>query len=525
MTRRRILMIPSVLALGLLLTCTPKPEPAPRTARREPSREVRPEARPERPVVKRVPPRARPRPVVAWRAQPPKPGPAPGIVTPRVESRTLKNGLTVLLVRRSALPLVALRLVVRAGSYEDPRGKPGVAYMTADMLNEGVRGSDALRLANRAGQIGATLGTGASEDSSQLSIAVLSRHLRPALGLLADVALRPTFPQAELVRRKQAAINIVARVLMYPTYVGGIIFSRVLFGEKHPYGRLDMGRPAHIEAITRADLLAYYRLYYRPENAALVVVGDLSWRTLLPQVKRAFGRWKVKGKPKVFHYTAQTRTERLFVVDRPGSSQSVLRIGELGPARSHKDMVRLMVMNTILGGSFSSRINMSLREKHGFTYGAYSSFSFPRRPGSFGVRTSVKTAATAPAIREILRELRAMAGGKVTPEELDLAKSYLSVSVSGWFVTNGGVARAVSRLFVHQLPMDFWSKFPARVRAVGSGDVAAVAKRHLHPGKVKIIIVGDLSARVPVKKGSRETVTVGDQLRNLGLGAPKRVKP
>ncbi len=511
------------LALALALTtCTPKPTPRPRPPRPDTNSGASPRAAarpgPVRRAARRRPPR--PRPVVAWRARPPKPGPAPAIVTPKVESRKLKNGLTILLVRRPALPLTALRLVIRAGSYEDPVAKPGVAFMTADMLNEGVRGADALKLANRAGQIGATLTTHAGEDSSHLSVAVLSRHLRPALSLLADATLRPTFPQAELSRRQVANSNIVARVLMYPTYVGGIIFSRVLFGANHPYGRLDMGRPAQIKALTRADLLAYYRRYYRPKNAALVVVGDVSWRRLLPRVKRAFGRWKGTGTVQAHKHVATPMAGRLFVVNRPGSAQSVVRIGEVGPARSHKDMVRLLVMNTILGGSFSSRINMSLREKHGFTYGAYSSFSFSRRPGSFAVRTSVKTAATAPAVREILRELRAMAKGKVTAAELDLARSYLSVSVSGWFVTNGGVARAVSRLFVHQLPMDFYAKFPARVRAVTSADA-----RHLHPAKMKIVIIGDLAARVAVKKGRSETATVGEMLGNLGLGAPKLLKP
>jgi zinc protease len=524
---RVVPMVAVTLALGLVTTCTPKPVPEPRPPRPEARSGASPRANTRRAPGRRVvkPSVPRPRPVVAWRAQPPAPGPAPAIVTPTVESRKLKNGLTVLLVRRPALPLTALRLVIRAGSYEDPVEKPGVAFMTADMLNEGVRGADALKLANRAGQIGATLHTHAGEDSSHLSIAVLSRHLRPALSLLADATLRPTFPQAELARRQGANSNIVARVLMYPSYVASIVFSRVLFGDKHPYGRLDMGRPAQIKAITRANLLAFYRMHYRPENAALVVVGNVTWRTLLPRVKRAFGRWKVTGSRTIHKYTAAPRAGRLFVVNRPGSAQSVVRMGEVGPARSHKDRVRLLVMNTILGGSFSSRINMSLREKHGFTYGAYSSFSFSRRPGSFTVRTSVKTAATAPALRELLGELRAMAGGKVTARELDLAKSYLSVSVSGWFVTNGGVAGAVSRLFVHQLPMDFYAKFPARVRGVTRADVARVAKRHLHPDKMKIVIVGDLAQRVPVKKGSKETATVGQMLRNLGLGAPKLLKP
>lgn len=502
----------TLLAGALLVACTPKPTPEPRPVRPEPRPDVRSGSTPKmRP--KPRPPRPRPRPVVAWRASPPKPGPAPAIVTPKVESRKLKNGLTVLMVRRPSLPLVALRLVIRAGSYEDPASKPGVAYMTADMLNEGVRGSDAMKLANRAGQIGATLQTHAGADSTHLSVSVLRRHLRPALRLLADATLRPTFPQAELARRQAANSNVVARVLMYPTYVGSIVFSRVLFGHKHPYGRLDMGRPAQIKALTRADLQQYYRSHFRPDNAALVVVGDVTWKTLGPRIKRAFGRWKGQGKKAAKRaYKARSLGGRLFVVNRPRSPQSVLRIGEIGPARSHADMVRLLVMNTILGGSFSSRINMNLREKHGYTYGAYSAFAFSRRKGPFGVRTSVKTAATAPAIREILRELRSMASGGITAAELDLAKSYLAVSVSGWFVDNGGVARAAARLFVHRLPSDFWTRFPARVKAVTRADVAAVAKSHLHPAKMKIVVVGDLGA-------------VGESLKKLGLGAPKLLTP
>ncbi len=529
MSPRALKRIASGVALAvagaMLLTCTPKPKPEPRPPRPEPRPDVRSGSSPDVRAKPRPRPPARPRPVVAWRAQAPKPGPAPAIVTPKVESRKLRNGLTVLLVRRPALPLVAMRMVIRAGSFEDPGDKPGVAYMTADMLNEGVRGANAMKLANRAGQIGATLSTNAGEDSSYLSVAVLKRHLRPALRLLADATLRPTFPKAELARRQAANSNVVARVLMYPTYVGSIVFARTLYGEAHPYGRLDMGRPKQIKAIGRDDLVKYYRMYYRPDNAALVVVGDVTWKTLMPRVKRAFGRWKKSGKRKVYRYTAKPSSGRLFAVNRRRSPQSVLRIGEIGPARSHADMVKLLVMNTILGGSFSSRINMNLREKHGFTYGAYSSFSFNRRPSPFGVRTSVKTAATAPAIREILAELRAMAGGKVTAAELDLAKSYLSVSVSGWFVTNGGVAGAVSRLFLHQLPLDFWSKFPARVKAVSANDVAAVAKRHLHPDKMKIVVVGDLDARVPVKLGKPQMTTLGAQLKKLGLGKIKIVTP
>jgi zinc protease len=190
----------------------------------------------------------------------------------------------------------------------------------------------------------------------------------------------------------------------------------------------------------------------------------------------------------------------------------VLRIGEPGPARKSPDMVKLLVMNTVLGGSFSSRINMNLREKHGYTYGAYSYFTFNRRPSPFLVSTSVKTAVTGKAIREILRELRTMVKGGVTAAELELAKSYLSVSVSGWFVTNSGVARAVSRLFLHELPLNFWSKFPARVNGVTRADVAAVAKKHLHPGKVKVVVVGDIER-------------ISASLGKLGLGQARSLKP
>jgi len=210
--------------------------------------------------------------------------------------------------------------------------------------------------------------------------------------------------------------------------------------------------------------------------------------------------------------TAQQTAGRLFVVNRPRSTQSVIRVGEVGPSRRHPDMVRLLVMNTILGGSFSSRINMNLREKHGYTYGAYSHFSFNRRRSPFQASTSVKTTVTGAAVREVLRELRRMAGGKVSAAELRLAKQFLSVSVSGWFVTNEGVSRAVSRLFLHGLPLDFWTRFPTRVKAVTGADVADVAKRHLHPGKMKVVVVGDLSS-------------IGESLKGLGLGAPVLLKP
>ncbi|MFH2007271.1 MAG: insulinase family protein [bacterium] len=510
-TLRLAILLPVVWTLQ----CTPKPEPT-RPRRTTADQPARPRAaRPTAP--RRIAPRrvaARrpaPRPVVAWRAHPPLPGPAPAIVTPKVESRKLKNGLTVLLVKRPTLPLVAFRLVIRAGSHED-REKVGVASMTADMLNEGVKGSSALQLSERAGQLGTTLSTQADEDGTHLSIVVLKRHARAALQLLTGAALRPTFPKAELTRRQLATVNHVRRLLFHPNAVASLVFQRVLFGRGHPYGRLDTGRPKDIQALTRADLVGFHRSHYRPDNAALVVVGDVSWDRVLPWVRRAFGGWRASGKPAAVSVAPQQTAGRLFLVNRPQSAQSVIRVGEIGPSRRHPDMVRLLVMNTILGGSFSSRINMNLREKHGYTYGAYSYFSLNRRPSPFQVVTSVKTAVTGPALREILRELKSMAGGKVSAAELQLAKQYLSVSVSGWFITNEGVSRAVSRLFLNELPLDFWTRFPTRVRGVTGADVAAVARRHLHPAKVKVVVVGDVTA-------------LGDSLQGLGLGQPTLLKP
>ncbi len=507
-THRLIQILVPALVVGLAACPAPAPRPTapPPAARKAP------------PVARTAPPRrvarrpARPRPLVPWRAHPPKPGPTPPIVTPTVEAHQLKNGLRVLLVRRPALPLVSLRLVLRVGGYDDPAGKPGVASLTADLLNDGVRGLSALALSERAGRIGTQLSTWADEDGTYLTLNVLRRHLAAAVGLLSRATLFPTFPQAELVRRQNQTVNYVKRLLNYPGAVASLALRRVLYGRAHPYGRLDSGRPAQIRAITRADVQAFYRAHYRPDQAALVVVGDVTWKAVAPLLRRRFGRWRSRGQPAASPApVARSRSGRLYYIPFPGAPQTAIRIGEKGPARKDPDMVPLLVMNTILGGSFVSRINLNLRERHGWTYGAHSGFAFNRRPSPFSVRTAVKASATVPAVREILKEVRRMAGGKVSPAEMRLARQTLSVSVSGWFVTNRGVASAVGRLFLHGQPLDFYGQLPAKVRAVTAADVSRVAHKHLHPDRLRVVLVGDPSQFHGLSK--------------LGLGKAVRLQP
>jgi zinc protease len=429
-----------------------------------------------------------------------------------VRSFTLPNGLVVYLVERPALPLVAVRLVFRVGSYEDPSERPGLARITAELLTEGVKGQTAMQLAERVGRIGATLGSGADEDGSAVTLAALRPHLPEALQIVSAVARTPAFPDAEITRVKRQTLDLLARVHQEPDEMAALVLRGALLGPAHPYGRHEAGTPAALAAITREEIVRFHARHYTPRNAALVLVGQITEAEARRLVTPVFRSWTGEVVAAAPEQAARPAAGRLLLVDRAGAEQSQLVVGQVGPARGSPDMVPLLVMNTILGGSFGSRINLNLRERHGYTYGASSGFAFARRPGPFVVSTAVKTSVTAAALKEILAELALMARGTVTDAELTDARQFLSTAVSGWFVTNEAVAGAVSRLFLNELPVDFWTTFPGKVRAVTAADVAWVARTHLQPGVMKVVVVGDAKA-------------LGESLEPLGLGAPTKVQP
>jgi zinc protease len=286
----------------------------------------------------------------------------------------------------------------------------------------------------------------------------------------------------------------------------------VLYGDKHPYGFIELGTNESLKTLSRDDLVSFWKMGYVPQNSALIVAGDLTSAELRALAEKYFGAWKGEANKAVTPAVEQKAQQRVVVVDRGKSPQTALRIGEIGVPRANPDYVSIEVMNTALGGLFSSRINMNLREKNGYTYGAGSQFAFRRGPGPFVVGTGVRTDVTAPAVKEIFTELKRMRTEPLTGEELSLSKDSFERSLPGLFETTPQSAATIGQLFVYNLALDYYSTLPAKIQAVSTADVQRVATQYLTPEKMVVVAVGDKAHIEPgLKKlnlGPVETRTI-----------------
>ena len=320
----------------------------------------------------------------------PKGAAAKTVQLPTPQSATLSNGLTLLLNERRGLPLVAAAVVLRTGSDTNPLDKPGLANFTAAMLDEGTATRNALQIADQVAQLGGSLGTGSSMDATNISGRSLSKNFASLLDLMADVTLNPSFPAEELDRQRAQRLGQLAQIRDNPSQVASQVTAMTLYGEKHPYGYSEIGTEASVKAISRDDLSSFWRQNFVANNAALVVAGDISMADLQALAEKSFGKWQ-KGDPvRPTLTTPTTIPPRVVIVNKPGSPQTQLRVATIGAARSSPDFRPLQVMNIALGGLFSSRINMNLREAHGYTYGASSQFTFRRAAGPFQVGSGVR---------------------------------------------------------------------------------------------------------------------------------------
>lgn len=436
---------------------------------------------------------------------PPRPGPVRSLELPDPDRTTLANGLEVIFVRHGTLPVVHATLVTRGGSSDDPAELEGLAGFTADMLDEGAGGMSALELSAAVSQLGATLRTGADWDAARIDLHVLRSRLAEALSLMADVAARPDFPAADLERLRQEELTDLTRARDEARIIAGNAFSALVFGSDHPYGRVPSTEA--VRRIDRETLERFHRTYYRPGAASLLLVGDVDAAELLPAVERAFGSWAPGDPPADAVAPASPRPARttLYLIDKPGAAQSEVRIGHPGVARDHSDYFPLLVLNTILGGSFTSRLNTNLRETHGFSYGAGSSFSMRRGAGPFIAGAAVTTAKTDSAVAEFFHELRRIRTESVSPAELDRARSYLALGLPRRFETTSGVASQIAELETYGIPFDFYNQYVRRVMAVTAEDVQRVAREHVRPEEAVVVVVGDLA-------------TIEQGLRALDLG-------
>jgi zinc protease len=444
----------------------------------------------------------------AWRRTPPKPGPAPRFTLPQGESFQLPNGLTVIVHPNPALPLVAAELVVKSGSDANPYDQPGLAGFTADMLDEGTATRSAPRIADEIAQLGAFLGSAASPDASTVSLLALRSTFPQALDVLADVVLHPAFPTAEVERQRASRLGELTQQRDDPALIAAVAAAGALYGPGHPYGYGQLGTEQAIRATTREDIVRFWRRHYLPGNAALVVSGDITPDEVRTLAAARFGGWeRADAAVTSVGDPAGTRA-RLVVVDKPGAPQTALRVTTIAAARKTPDYPAMQVMNAALGGLFSSRINLNLREEKGYSYGVFSAFRYDRTPGPFTIAGSVRTDVTGPSISEILREVNGMRDKPLPGPELAGARDSQVYSLPGQFETNSGIGASLAETFVFDLPADYWRTLPDRYRAVTAAQVQAAAQTYLKPDQLKVIAVGDRAAILP-------------QLQKLGLGQPE----
>lgn len=441
----------------------------------------------------------------SWRNEMPKPGAERPLRLTTPSTFTLPNGLQVIHIERAGLPIVMAKLVARTGSDANPLDKPGLASFLAAMLDQGTASRTALKIADEAARLGATLGTGSEMDSVELSVRSMKRNFAAALDLLADVSLHPSFPEEELERQRSSRLASLLQRRENPRDAAETVLAAVLYGPKHPYGYAEIGTEASVRGMQREDLLGFWKKNLVPNNAALVVAGDITRAELEALAKREFGAWEPGAPARPELQAESTPTARVVLVDKPGAAQTQLRIGMAGVPRSTPDYAALEMLNRVLGGSFSSRINMNLREAKGYTYGANSRFAYRRGPGPFAVSSGVRTDVTAPAVAEVFRELRNIVERPVSQEEFTHAHDAQLLSLPGRFETTGQLVEGYASVFLYDLGADYYTRLPGLYSQVTLEDVRAAATKYFAPAKLVTVAVGDLKRIAP-------------ELRKLNLG-------
>ena len=446
------------------------------------------------------------------RSHPPQPGPAPALNLPRIQKQRLSNGLPVWIVELHKVPVAQINLVVLGGTSQDPPGRFGAASLTAALLEEGAGSRSALEIADAIDYLGADLSAASASDATVVRLHVPVARLAEALPIMGDVALRPTFPNDELERQRQQRLTNIIQARDDPATIATVGFSRLLYGRAHRYGTPSFGTAETIKALTTDELRSFYNAAFRPDNAALLAVGDITADKLMPLAESAFGGWKAAGgaaPPAALPPVDEPATREVYLIDKPGAPQTQIRIGWIGVERSTPDYFPLVVLNTVLGGAFSSRLNMNLREKHGYTYGASSSFDMRASAGPFTAGAGVQTDKTGEALKEFFNELNAIRE-PVPADELARAKNYVALRYPGGFETTGDVSRRIEDAIIYKLPDEYFSRYIQNIQAVTPADVQRMAQKYVQPSRFIVIVVGDRQQIEP-------------QIRPLNLGNLKVV--
>jgi zinc protease len=480
---------PGALAALLiaLAACAPKPPLAP------PPPPSLPPAVVSAPVGPPVPEPPRVTPDAPFRDQPPPAGPAVSWVPPRIDAWTLKNGVRVLFIERHDLPIVSVRVVSGAGAGDLAGLRPGTAAFMGSMLEQGAGTRSALALSDDYEAMGADHAAWCDWDTCAVSVKVLASHLGGALDLVSDVALHPTFSGAEIDRLRKRWLASILQEKNNPSTIEQNALAAAVFGRAHPYGHSLRGRAADVEKLTRADVERAWRSAFQPRTTTLVVAGDVASDALRSALEAHFGAWTggTTVRIPVPRAVADARATRVALIDVPGAAQSQVYVGQEGAPFASADRIPLGIMNLVLGGMFSSRINLELREAKAYTYGAHSGFSLRHGAGAFAAGGAMFAEHTAEAARDLIAQVERMRAEPVTAEELDNAKENAKLALPARFESVDELTGVLEDVAVYKLPLDEFAKRAARIDAVTAADVQRVAKKWLKPDKMRIVITGD----------------------------------
>lgn len=443
---------------------------------------------------------------------PPEPSGIRPFSVPEPRSSRLPSGVGLDLVVLDRLPLVSVRLVVDVGESRVEDERAGIVSMTAATLQGGAGERSGEELAEALEGIGASLGVRAGWETTHVSLTCLPERLPQAFALLADVALRPTFPEGEVKRSLDQRLAQIDHEMSDPRSLGNQSVVRYIYAEGEPFGRRSGGERASIAALDRNALAEFHRQRFGALNAHLIVVGDVDQAEATEMAESVFGAWAPQtesGPPPTS--SPRSRNRQVWVVNRPGAVQSEIRIGHVGVARSTPDYFPLRVFNAVLGGTFTSRLNLNLREEHGYTYGVRSQFAPRRTPGPFTIGAAVETAVTADAVREAMKELTLMVDEGPTEDETLAVRDYLSGVFPLQWETTAQIATRMADQRIYALAPDYWRTYRDQIRAVTRDAAHEAGRRNVHPTEAQIVVVGDAEQiRAPLEALDLGPVSVVD---------------
>ncbi|MGE5431629.1 MAG: M16 family metallopeptidase [Syntrophomonadaceae bacterium] len=445
------------------------------------------------------------------RTKKPQPKGKISFTLPEIERFTLVNGLEVLFVRKERLPIIQMSLIIDAGSRFDPNEKKGLSILTASLMDEGAGGLSSLEFSNAVESLGSVVSVSADPDALSISLLSLTDTFDKSLDLYSKVITKPHLFEEDLQREKRKQVNRIIQAKDDAGYIASVVFEKLVYTVHSPYGLPEMGLVDTVERITGNDIRTFYETLITPQNSTMIVVGNTDKETLRHKLNIALMDWHTHLKPLISIHNPPREKTRIYLVHKEDAAQSEIRIGHLTEGRHKPDFFARALMNSILGGQFSSRINLNLREDKGYTYGAHSGFNYNKVNGYFYASAPVKNENTADSIVEILKEIKGILV-YISEKELKFAKSSQVRKFPALFETYGQIGRSLANLIIYCLPDDYFNTYLDKVKKVTLEEAYEAARNNIFPDEMIILVVGDRTAVTP-------------QLQELNLGIITELDP